>query len=313
MNSRFDLEQYHKKVDYLSSRITTEDSQFLINLPTDLLYCILNNKHFQHDNEDIIFDIINEHFSKQNENCNYSNKYNIYDFYEHLQMKKLSLNKFESLISKLHYSEMTQGLWTQLVELILISKTANIKPTNANTSTFEYDGNPNHRFEGIIHHLQNNKSENLHDSGIIEVTSKTVSGSNYAKNAIDFDRNNYYISASQLDWLKYDFKDQKIRPTSYSIKTRPNNDDQNPVNWCIEVSNTGGDNNEEWRIIDSRTGVQSVSKRNQSDTFHIQTQLTDEESYQYIRFRCTGPTSDGLFCLAISSLEYFGTIVNESK
>ena len=306
INPRFDLEQYHKKLDYISSRITPKDSKFLINLPTDLLYCILNNEHFKHDNEDIVFDIINEHFSKQN--CNY-HQYNIYEFYEHLKMNELSLNKFESMISKLNYSEMTQSLWTQLVDIILASKSTNINSQKSNASQFEYDGNPNHRFEGIIHHLQNNKNDNLHDLGIITVTSKTVYGSNYPKYVIDFNSNDYFSSSDDLDWLKYDFKDKKIRPTSYSIKTRHDYDDQNPVNWCIEVSNTGGDNNEEWRIIDSRTGIQSVSKRNQTDTFHIQTQLTDEESYQYVRFRCTGRTSHNCDCLAISSLEYFGTLI----
>ena len=314
MNPRFDVERYHTKLDDISSRVTTKDSKFLINLPTDLLYCILNNEHFQHDNEDIVFDIINEHFSKQNCNSNYSindnDQYNIYDFYENLHMNELSLNKFESLISTVNHSEMTEGLWIQLVKLLLSSKSTNTNPQKTNLNLFEYDGNPNHRFEGIIHHLQKNNNENLHDSGIINVTSKTVRDSHYPKYAIDFNSDNYFLSDIRYDWLKYDFKDKKIRPTSYSIKTRHDEDYQNPVNWCIEVSNTGGDNNEEWRIIDSRTRVQSVSKRNQVDTFQIETQLTNEESYRYIRMRCTGNTSgQGYACLAISSLEYFGTLV----
>ena len=52
--------------------------------------------------------------------------------------------------------------------------------------------------------------------------------------------------------LRNDYKEKKVRPARYSIKTRNDDDDQNPVNWCIEVSNTGQDH--DWRIIDTRSG-----------------------------------------------------------
>lgn len=325
MNLRFDIERYQKKLNHISSRITAKDSKFLINLPTNVLYCILNNEHFNYDNEDFIFDIINEHFLKQNQNPNrnrnyhsnsnyYINNYHqciMYEFYEKIQICELSLKKFESMISNLNYSEISQGIWAQLVELILTHKTKNPKPwkTKANGKTIEYDDNPDHRFNGIIHHLQSNcNTNNLHDFGIINVTSKSAKGNHFPKNAIEFDSYNYFFSLSGFDWLKSDFKDRKIRPISYSVKKRFDSNKQNQVNWCIEVSNTGGDNDEEWRVIDSRSGFLCVSKQNQADTFRIQLQLTNEESYRYLRLKSAGKTSGKCSCLAISSLEYFGTL-----
>ena len=140
------------------------------------------------------------------------------------------------------------------------------------------------------------------------MTSSSTYINNYPKYAVDFNNDQYFQSDGSLGWLKYDFKDKKIRPTRYSIKTRNNSDSQNPINWCIEVSNTGKDS--DWRLIDSRSGVTSVSKRNQSDTFDIQTRLTTEENYRYIRFRCTGKTSGNCDQLVISSLEYFGALID---
>ena len=81
------------------------------------------------------------------------------------------------------------------------------------------------------------------------------------------------------------------------------------MNWCIEVSNSGNEN--DWRTIDSRQNVTSISKQNQSDTFEIGTKLTSNEYYRYIRLRATGNTSGGTDYnnIAFSSLEFFGTLI----
>ena len=150
---------------------------------------------------------------------------------------------------------------------------------------------------------------NVCDAEIVNVTASSFNSNRLPKNAVDFDSKNYFLSDNNYPWLKYDFKDKKIRPTSYSIMTRDDSDNQNPVNWCIEVSNTDKDN--DWKIIDTRKNVSSVSKRNQSDTFDISTKLPDNESYRYVRFRSNGKSSGNgnYLYIAISSIEYFGTLV----
>lgn len=99
----------------------------------------------------------------------------------------------------------------------------------------------------------------------------------------------------------------KIRKLVQLIIQTRNNDYCNPVNWVIEVSNT--DNDEDWKVIDSRINVKSVSKRSQYDTFDISTPLSDREYYRYIRFRSTGKTSGDCNHLAITLLEYFGYLI----
>ena len=152
--------------------------------------------------------------------------------------------------------------------------------------------------------------KNISDEGIIEVTASTTEHPHFPKYAVEFDSDEYFHSDDSCDWLQFDFKIKKIRPTHYSIKTSNDHDDQFPVNWCIEVSNTGNKN--DWKIIDSRENVTSLAKRDQSDTFEVGLQLSRNENYRYVRFRSTGKTSgENCYNFIISSLEFFGTLKEE--
>lgn len=212
------------------------------------------------------------------------------------------------MLKKIDYTKMTKNLWNQICDLIR-NKTNNKTRNGKSERTFEFDGNSNHRFEGIIFNLSTKSGGNVSDKGIVDVTASAIYSDKLPKNAVDFDSNNYFKSSSSggRAWLKYDFKDKKIRPTHYSIRTRSDSDSQNPRTWAIEVSNTDQEN--DWRTIDTKTNVSSVSKRNQSDTFEISTKLTSNESYRYIRFRHTDQTSGNCGNLVISSLEYFGDLI----
>ena len=315
MNPTFNSYQYSKLIDDVSTKITTDNIKDLQKIPKQILYLILHNEHFQIESMDSLFDFIDEIFSNENEEDNKEEEYDITRFYEIIDMNELSKTKFEKFLSKLDYRELTTNLWNQLCEILVNNKEytkketkeMNKKQNKKEYQQIEFDGQANHRFNGIIHHLQGTEKTNICDRGIINVTSSSCYSNYLPKHAVDFDNNNYFFSSSSNAWLKYDFKEKKIRPTHYSIKTRNDQDRQNPVHWVIEVSNT--DKEDDWRIIDSRTGVTSVSKRNQSDTFDISTQLSDNEYYRYIRFRCNGKTSEYCSCLAISSLEYFGYLI----
>ena len=175
---------------------------------------------------------------------------------------------------------------------------------------FEFDGNPMNIFKGIINHLRGNKKINIADEGIISVSASSKEGSHYPKYAVDFDSDEYFHSDDRCGWLEYDFKDMKICPTKYSKKTSNYHDNQCPMNWCIEVSNTRQTN--DWRVIDSRNNVTSVSKRDQSDTFDIKTKLNYNECYRFVRFRSTGATSGGSGNFVMASLKYFGSLIKSN-
>lgn len=122
------------------------------------------------------------------------------------------------------------------------------------------------------------------------------------------DNKNYYQSTfNDIDaWICYDFKELKVRPTHYSIRSRYDANDVNgsPCNWCIEGSN----NNKEWTILDTRKEDTSLKYANASNVFEIQRKLGKDEFYRYLRMRKTGVDSAGNNYFTISALEYFGVL-----
>lgn len=176
---------------------------------------------------------------------------------------------------------------------------------------FEYDGNIEHTFSGIIHHLTETCGGNVHEKGIVEVTASSTNSKFYPKFAVDLDNlDNYFHSESQQNsWLKYDFKQKKIHPTKYSIRSRHwGRGHEHLKNWVIEGSNSGGD--DDWVILDRRNDVTCLDDRYAKAVFVIQKKLSDTEFYRYIRLRITGVCSDGReYYIKISALEFFGSII----
>lgn len=302
-------------IDDFASKISSEDEEQLKKLSRSILYAIIRSSQFRFDNSDKLFDIINESFS----NYKYENEDNFYDesnhinfFYEAIDFSKMSWKKFTSeFLTKIDYREITGTLWHKICEYLSQTQRNNKEEAiKKNEEVYEFDGNADHRFTGIIYHLNPNKSQNICDQGIISVTSANDSSGSPPKNVFSFDSDAYFFCDTRNNynsWLKIDFKKYKIRPTHYSVKSRYNSICQNPQNWSIEVSNSGNDN--DWKEIDSRRNITTFSEANQSDTYKIKAKLQSNESYRYIRFKQTGPSSQNYNQLAISSLEFFGGLI----
>jgi hypothetical protein len=97
--------------------------------------------------------------------------------------------------------------------------------------------------DGIISYLTSKCSQNVHDADLVEVTSNTVSSSDYLKRVADLqNRNSYFQSNDEPNsWICYDFKSMEITPTHYSILSGPwgPNQENHPKSWCFEVSVDG--------------------------------------------------------------------------
>ena len=174
-------------------------------------------------------------------------------------------------------------------------------------SYFGYDEKSENCFSGIIHHLTEVCGGNVHQKGIVNVTS---SSGDDAFEAVNLENTESYFATSGAsqkpnNWLKYDFKNIKIRPTHYSIRSRPDGDRgyYHPKSWVIEASNTGNDN--DWETLDSQSGVSYLDGRSLTHTFKIN-RTGSKEYYRFIRFRQTDKNSGGNHDIRLSALEYFG-------
>ena len=156
--------------------------------------------------------------------------------------------------------------------------------------------------EGIIAHLTRKCSGNVHEKGVVEVTASScyASANSMPKNVVELGTKSWFASEDKPNsWICYDFKDQRVAPTSYSIVTAGS---PYPISWALEVSNDGTT----WQVTDHRDNNFDLSASFITRNFVIST--PPRGSFRFIRLRLTGKNQRGDDHLNISSLELFGAL-----
>lgn len=315
---------YTGLVEFISSHFFSFDKNGLLKLPMNILYSILSSSHLKIENEDSLLDFIHQIFSNDNSNQKLINSDNIEitAFYEVIEFNNLSEDKFREFLDMFDYNQITGLLWQKLTQCFYINQKKLAKNLNNQRYTqdkfmrIEYDNDTSHCFQGIIHYLTEKTGGNVDENGTIKVTASSFSSSENIspRNAVNLeDTKNYFHARVESNvWLKYDFKDRKVRPTHYSIRSRRDDSKGNPMNFVIEGSNTDQEN--DWIILDTQNNISYFNSPNSVQTFQIQMKLKENECFRYLRLRQTGPNTGGsLLYLAISALEYFGDLFDQIK
>lgn len=300
-------------IDLISSQFYLIDTTKLMKLPKRILYLIIKNKNLKIYNEDRLFNFINSIFYSNNNNEEDNDSYTIIDFYELLCLDYMSDEILTEFIQKLNAGEVTETIWNNFCHL-LINKNS-FKNQNADRylnpflNRFEYDGNELNAFKGIIHSMTKECGGNVHDKGVIIATSSSAKRTDVeAKYALELDNNHsYFFSENEKDsWIKYDFKEKKVIPSFYSIRSYPSSSGSEHLkNWVIEGSNDDCN----WQILDSQSSVNCLNNRSAFYTFQIKKKLNLNEGFQYLRLRQTDRNATGRFDLSLSALEFFGEII----
>lgn len=299
----------------ISSHFYQIDKKKLLNLPRPIIFSIISNEHLKIENEDSLLDFIQEIFSKSNEDEENQSTNSYATFLEQISIEKLSDDKFRELILCLKPMNLTNDLWHNICKRFMTNHSSSSESDTSRyyknpCKQFLYDGNDQNQFKGIIRHLTNECGGNVHEKGVVKVTESSVYDSCYhAFNLVDLD-NLYsrFLSKSENDsWAQYDFVERKVKPTHYSIRSRPNSKrDWHPKGWVVEGSNTGQN---DWKVLDWRSEVSSLDAPSASSTFNIQQKLGNDEFYRYIRIRQTEENTNGNYIFAFSALEIFGYII----
>ncbi|KAK8845251.1 hypothetical protein M9Y10_021444 [Tritrichomonas musculus] len=296
-----------KIIENISSNFCSIDQNKLLRLPKSVLYSILSNDHLKIQNEDSLFDFIKEIFLNDAE---YSDELNIASFYELIEFANLSEKKFSEFLNDFDFNILTKNLWSKLLKCFYINYSSHKQEKNDKNdsadSFFPFDGNSSHSFKGIIHHLTEKNGGNVDSKGIVKLSSSSICSDVYTpKNVVDFsDMKSYFLTNNgQSEWLRFDFVGLKVRPTHYSIRSRPDGG-YHPKNWVIEGSNTGMD--DDWKILDTKSDVNSFNGDLAVQTFEIEPKLKENECYGFLRMRLTGPNTRGHCYFSITTFEFFG-------
>ena len=125
---------------------------------------------------------------------------------------------------------------------------------------------------------------NVHDKGIVNVTASSVYSSCHPKGAVDLGTNSTYVSNNENDsWICYDFKERRMIPKSYSVRSNGFWPGRNHLkSWVIEVSNDGSS----WTEIDRRDNNNDLHGKYATANFRIS--MVPSEGIRFFRLRQIG-------------------------
>jgi hypothetical protein len=180
--------------------------------------------------------------------------------------------------------------------------------------------------DGIIAHLTRECGGNVHKRHIVDVTSgsfeKETFGANphsgayynnplFAENAADLETFSCFLSAyrekkediphTRNNWICYDFKEKRIMPTHYTIRTNSGILGWHLKSWLVETSTDG----ENWREV----AHEEDNKQLKGYLFTATFAVAGSGECRFIRLVNIGRNHSGSDSLKISAWEIFGNLI----
>lgn len=309
-NPIFYSKYLQKEIEFISSKFyeMKEEEEEITNLQNETIERIFNNEHIQLKTEDQLLNIINQLYLKNPENSY------LYSFVEFINLSKESISKFIEIFDT---SYLTNDTWNKITERlqqeIKQTKENNNKSTRYSTtketnkepkqSGTIIEFNNNNNLDGIINFLKKQSNNNIQN--IINITASSIGCLYYPlTNIIEYENNIKYTFTKNEpnQWICIDFKNRKIIPTHYTIRT--SHDVNNHLKtWVIEASN----DNSTWDKLDEQTNNNTTNGKNIVHTFPISTK--NDKAYEYIRIRQTEKNWNNNNYLDLSAIEFHGTLI----
>jgi hypothetical protein len=173
--------------------------------------------------------------------------------------------------------------------------------------------------DGIIAHMTKEFGGNLHDLDLVTVTSSEAFGNSWwpvqkstGKNVLDLKARSSFQSRwsrhvavdARNNWICLDFKDRRIIPTHYTLRSYHEESVNNLKSWLVEVSVDG----ETWMEIDRKRNNEELHSGNAIATFEV----AKHEECRLIRLVNIGRNHSDDDCLHISSFEIFGSLIEST-
>ena len=294
--------QFSTLKDTISSRFHEISKEILAKLDLETAELLLSSRSLQIESEDSLYDFVR---SRSEEDMSFAS---LFEFILFEYLSEDRIKDFASFACENLLPHINPGIWSRVCErLILTAKVEKKNPRFINRSSnrgaptrHDFVYNSSAPLQGIIAHLTERFAGNVDDKGIVEVTASSVYASNYErKNAVDLGTDSQFSSKNEPNsWIRYDFKERRVAPTSYSVRTHSGS--EYPKSWVFEASNDG----KNWTVLDCRDN-------NDLKGAHVTRNFTISstgENFQFIQFRQTGKNHGNNDYLHVTSLEIFGIL-----
>lgn len=311
-NDKFFKQEIESEIEFISSQFfeINEDDEEQIKqmsqLPLNILNSILNSPKLQLKAEDQLLKVVNSIYSIER---------SYFQLYEHVQFVNVESENILEFLEFFNFNDLTSETWLNLASRLKQETKRNEKlnyrykfeknrfPTAKNKSNkIEILFNNENQFDGIINFIRNQDIDGTQNS--IEITASSVANPLFPpSNVIEYETDQlyFYTKNSQNSWIRFDFKENRVSPTSYTLRTDMSSD-YHPKSWVIEGSN----DKVNWEKIDHQTNCNFTNGRDITHTFEIAKNTGKE--FKYIQMRVTGKNWLGHYLLDIGAIEFHGTL-----
>jgi hypothetical protein len=306
--SRLKLKIDHKtsgdeELEFISSHFYELTSDELKLLRVEELETILSSPKLRLKSEDLLLEIV----------CELGNM-ELLRYVECSNLSSSGVEKFVEVISREDFV-FDRIVWSSICRRLVLTvstefsserfvsgekKASSPIPEPVKGGEFQFT---NSAFSGILSHLRAKFGGNVHEKGIVEITSSS-DGCNKPWQVANHGWNNCWQSQSiPNSWICFDFKENSVSLKNYTLKTNggpPGN--YKPLQWVIEGSN----DRENWELLDSRN-THELDGSYLVKTFNCTTGHSSK-FFRFLRLRQTGKNSRGDDTLVLTNVEFFGSL-----
>jgi hypothetical protein len=285
-----------EELAFIASHFHELDTEELKELNTEIIESIVSHEDLCLRDEESLLEFI----SSLGEEYSF--------LYRYIECRFLSLEGIKNFISILDETNIDEGLWSSICRRLCcevcdqkLSKPRFVCCGNKMSGPgrdFPYiEGHP---FRGIIHEMTKQCGGNIHEKGVVNITS-SGDQRNLPFQVANHGWNNNWCSYNEPNsWICFDFKDRSVALNRYTLKSNPYAD-SDFVSWVIEGSNDGSN----WTTLDER------NTRDLNGPGIVKTYLCSNdcsEFFHYIRMRQTGRNSINHDRLTLTNIEFFGRV-----
>jgi hypothetical protein len=294
---------FSAEIEFAASHFDEFSQNDIEGLDTTDLSNILSSTALRVKSEDFVFEIVKNFVHEGEEN---------FWLFEHVRFEYLSVDSISSFVelSENHISSLNLSVWRAICARLIQSQSKQGQSGRVRDYPVEIAFRSDAPLDGIISYLARKHGGNVGDVGVVNVTASSEYHSGYpARNAADMTDTCCFGTENCADgWLCYDFKDSRIEPTHYSIRSwhKDWTTGVELVSWVIEISNDGKTWTEVDRHNNDRTFLQGGI-----GSFAISKSC---DPSRFVRLRQIGKTANGTFdYLVVTSFELFGYLSEKSQ
>jgi hypothetical protein len=205
-------------------------------------------------------------------------------------------------ISQDCFDRISFPLWTAVCGRL--SRPVSVASENPHLKKAQLDFAPDRTLSlnGILAHLTKEAEGNVHEKGVVTITSKSVWNREErfaVKNIADLTVKSEFLSADgPRQWICWDFHRNRVRPTHYAMRSTGI-----PFlkSWILEGSVDGS----EWTKIGGATRARELMGDYATAVFPV----SESVGCRFVRLTQTGPNSRDDNCLYLAAFELFGTFI----